>query len=168
MIRADDWDEWEDDDLDIDVGYEPEPRPPTFEQQVAEAARFGVAVTVLPGYYPEVLDSRFTCPRCTRTVQVRARKSDWQLTEALADIGRAHPRSLCEQIRREATAHVQWGLEYGGGDIVQTQESELNAREWAAECARIPADADGYRGPVVVYREVGPWKTAPVPAGGAQ
>lgn len=168
MMSAGDWDAWDDDDLDIDVDYEPQPPPPTFKQQVAEAARLGVTVAVLPGYYPEILASRFTCPRCTRTVEQRARKSEWRLTEALAGIRGAHPDSLCEQIRREATTHVQWGLEYGGADTVQTQESEQHARAWAAECARMPAGDDGYRGPVVVYREVGPWKSAPHPAGGAQ
>lgn len=168
-MSAYDWDEWDDDlDLDGDVDYEPAPLPPTFEQQVAEAARVGVTVTVQPRFYPEIVGSRFTCPRCTRTVKMRTRKSEWQLTKALADLRSAHPASLCEQIQREATAHVQWGLDYGGADTVQTQESEQHAREWAAECARMPADADGYRGPVMVYREVGPWQTAAHPTGGAQ
>ena len=131
----------------------PEPPAPTFEEQVAEAARLGVTVTVLTGHYPPYVSSTRVCPQCGQTIApMRLRKDQWTLQKALEQIKLSHHPATCEQVRLERTPHRQWGLDYGHGEV-QKWGSEQEARglllEHISDAARL------------VYREVGPWTQAP-------
>lgn len=145
-----------DDEEDWDpanVEYVPTPRPPTFEEKVATAAPYGITVTLLEGRYPVIACSVWHCPECGQQVEVRCERDKWELQEQGAAIRMRHSPDRCATILRERGPHLQWGIDYGTGEI-QRWDTEEEARFYASE------RLGGGRYPVVC-REVGGWKKAP-------
>lgn len=145
--------DYEDEDEDFGLEYleySPAPPKPTFAEHVADAARYGITLAHQASW-PDHISMVRPCPECGQRIEVRCPPATWEFAAQISRLVSAHHPDTCARIRRERETHIEWGIDYGVGEV-QKQETEEHAVEFAA-FAR-----DGGGSYAVMYREVGPWQ----------